>query len=69
MNQAVVIVICLAYIMGLLSTILPWGIYAVVTIGLLLATIAQQIYRQNLRRLTREMTASEQEITFDEDVV
>ncbi|MDE5090912.1 MAG: ComEC/Rec2 family competence protein [Trichodesmium sp. St18_bin3_1_1] len=66
MNQAVVIVICLAYIMGLASTILPWGIYAVVTIGLLLATIAQQIYRQNLRRLTRETTTSEQEISSED---
>ncbi|OZH52206.1 competence protein [Hydrocoleum sp. CS-953] len=49
MNQAVAIVICLAYIMGLISTIVPWGIYAVLTIGLVLAIIVQQRYRQNLR--------------------
>ncbi|NEQ35425.1 MAG: DUF4131 domain-containing protein [Okeania sp. SIO3I5] len=62
MNQAVAIVICLAYIMGLISTIVPWGIYAVLTIGLVLAIIVQQRYRQHLRRSTKQITTSQQKI-------
>lgn len=53
MNQAVAIVISLAYIMGLVSTIVPWGIYFVLTVGLILAIIVQQRYRQNLRYSTK----------------
>ena len=62
MNEAVAIVICLAYIMGLISTIVPWGIYTAITIGLVLAIIVQQRYRQNLRKLTKEITTSQDKI-------
>ncbi|MGB3514697.1 MAG: ComEC/Rec2 family competence protein [Microcoleaceae cyanobacterium] len=66
MNQAVAIVICLAYIMGLVSTIVPWGIYGVLTLGLVLAIIVQQIYREDLRRSTRkQVTTSVQKINSD----
>ncbi|MCL2923290.1 MAG: ComEC/Rec2 family competence protein [Trichodesmium sp. MAG_R04] len=68
MNQAVANVICLAYIIGLISTIVPWGIYAGLTIGLVLAIIVQQIYRQNLRRSTREIKASQQKISSEESL-
>ncbi|MGD1702439.1 ComEC/Rec2 family competence protein [Dapis sp. BLCC M229] len=66
MNQALALVICLAYIMGLISTIVPWGIYAVLTIGLVLAIIVQQRYRQNLRRSAKVITTSQQKITSED---
>ncbi|MGK7920002.1 MAG: ComEC/Rec2 family competence protein [Trichodesmium sp.] len=59
MNQAVAIVICLAYIMGLVSTIVPWGIYVVLTVGLVLAIIVQQRYRQELRYSTKIKSTSQ----------
>ncbi|NES03051.1 MAG: DUF4131 domain-containing protein [Okeania sp. SIO2F4] len=66
MNQALAIVICLAYIMGLISTIVPWGIYAVLTIGLVLAIIVQQRDRQNLRRSTKVITTFQQNINSED---
>ncbi len=66
MNQAIAIVICLAYIMGLISTIVPWGIYCVLTIGLLLAIIVQRLYRQDLRSATHKKVAFEQNINSED---
>ncbi len=66
MNQAVAIVICLAYIMGLISTFELWGIYAVLTIGLVLAIIVQQRYRQNLRSSAKVITTSQQKINSED---
>ncbi len=66
MNQAVAIVICLAYILGLVSTIVPWGIYGVLAVGLVLAIIVQKLYRQNLRRSAKATTTSQQRIKSED---
>ncbi|MEB3339196.1 ComEC/Rec2 family competence protein [Okeania sp.] len=66
MNQAVEIVICLAYIMGLISTFKPWGIYALLAIELLLPIIVQRRYRQNLRRSTKVIANYQQNINTED---
>lgn len=66
MNQAVAIVISLAYILGLVSTILPWGIYGVLTVGLVLAIIVQQGHRQNLRRSTKFIATSQAKVNSED---
>lgn len=69
MNQTVAIVICLAYIMGLVSTIVPWGIYGVLTLGLVLAIIVQQLHRQDLRKSTKKQVTTAQQKINSEDLL
>ncbi|MEZ2240509.1 ComEC/Rec2 family competence protein [Microcoleus sp.] len=50
MNQATGVIFCLAYILGLISTALPWGGYGVLSLGVVTAIALPKF----LRKLTRK---------------
>jgi hypothetical protein len=53
MNQATGVIFCLAYILGLISTAVPWGRYGILALGIAVAIALPKLLRNLLKILSK----------------
>ncbi|MEG3979835.1 ComEC/Rec2 family competence protein [Microcoleus sp. T3B2] len=64
MNQATGVIFCLAYILGLISTAVPWGRYAILALGIAVAIALPKLlrkYTKNSVQVTKKRRSRQKE--------
>lgn len=69
MNQATGVIFCLAYILGLISTAVPWGRYGILALGIAAAIAMPKLLRKNARnsvKVTKKRRSRQKENALEE---
>ncbi|MEG4857505.1 ComEC/Rec2 family competence protein [Microcoleus sp. K1-B6] len=69
MNQATGVIFCLAYILGLISTAVSWGRYAILALGIAVAIALPKLlrkYTKNSVRVTKKRRSRQKENALEE---
>ncbi|UNU25267.1 ComEC/Rec2 family competence protein [Microcoleus vaginatus] len=69
MNQATGAIFCLAYILGLISTAVPWGRYAILALGIAVAIALPKLLRnftKNSVKITKKRRSRQKENALEE---
>ncbi|MEG4032045.1 MULTISPECIES: ComEC/Rec2 family competence protein, partial [unclassified Microcoleus] len=69
MNQATGVIFCLAYILGLISTAVPWGRYAILALGIAVAIALPKLLRNFTKtsvKITKKRRSRQKENALEE---